>query len=106
MEIGKDVPRDVVVSAGPLPVFHALDALPPDPENPGARLVPESGWIEVEPGLCYQADPKVFRSMERLKSGMRWTTHALPVGQTVREAPMVFDARSCTFSVGTIEGSA
>jgi hypothetical protein len=92
------------------PEVHAFATLPEDPERPGARLVPASGYIEVEPGLIATADPKVWRSLELIgddgRVELRWTSHVRDwVPSLAAAAPSLFDSRRCTFGF-SVAGSA
>lgn len=92
-----------------IPPLHPIDSLPEDPDDPGARLVPAEGDIEIEPGLIATADPKVYRSVRRLPGGeLRWTGRlrleewqwpaSLP-------APFLCDMRKMTIGISVVPRS-
>lgn len=90
------------MSFAEIPPIHPFDLLAPDPEFPGARLVPERGGIQIEPGITYYPDHKIWRSVERCAEGIHWYSHPGVENGNFLNAPLCADSRRCTFGVSVV----
>lgn len=85
------------VTPPPAPDFLTL---PPDPEHPGARLVPANGWVSIEGAEWHLSDIRSFVVCGDCPRPVAFTGP-----RPTLTCPPRVDSIHCTFTIGTAPAS-